>query len=434
MRCIFVDHFRGFQETLLPIKDVNFFVGENSTGKTSLLSLLALFHLPGFWMNGEFSSPDEEIELGNYEDIVSMHAKDKKYFHVGSLIGFEQDKKNEYEAFLMTFSNSGGMPRIHRYTTIMDNKKAEIKFRGKRTFYKIERAERITENYSGARELFIKLVESHEKEKSGFNELKKVRLQRNIAVINPLVEAIIKGESTPARGIALSWAAAFFRHLIWLGPIRTKPQSIYSRYGKPLSPGGQHTPYSIKRLLENRKIAEVFEKFVTKFGRESGLFDSVKIKKYGKRKVAPFELDIILSGKSTKITNVGYGVSQALPIIVDLFEGREGCAYAIQQPEIHLHPRAQAALGGLFFNLAITEDKKFIVETQSDFIIDRFRMNFKSKELEKKPKSQIVYFENSREGNVLSVIDIDEEGNVSKDQPEGYREFFLKEDLHVLGY
>lgn len=431
MRCMFVDNFRGFQETLLPIKDVNFFVGENSTGKTSLLALLNLFHSPALWIGGQFS--DEEIELGNYEDIVSMHAKDKKYFHIGALIGFEEDKKNECDAFLMTFSESDGMPRIKRYTIITENKKAEIKFKGKRTFYKIGKAESITGNYSSARELFIQWVKSHKKEERGFNELKKVKLVRNIAALNSLITAMIKEESVSGRGIPFSWPA-FYRNLIWLAPIRTKSQPIYSKYDTPSSSEGHHTPYSIKRLLESKETAEEFKRFVEKFGRESGLFDSVDIKKYGRRKVAPFEVDIILSGQSTKITNVGYGVSQALPIIVELFEGHKGSAYAIQQPEIHLHPRAQAALGDVFFNLAVMENKKFMVETHSDFIIDRFRMNFKSKKKKEKPKSQIVYFENSSEGNVLNIIDIDEEGNLPKEQPKGYREFFLKEDLGVLGY
>lgn len=431
MRCIFVDNFRGFKETLLPIKDVNFFVGENSTGKTSLLALLHLFHSPHLWFGGQFS--DEEIELGNYEDIVSMHAKDKKYFHIGALFGFEEGNKNEYDAFLMTFSESDGMPRIKRYTIITENKKAEVKFKGKRAFYKIGKAESITGDYSSARELFMQWVNSHKKEERGFSELKIVKSSRNIALINSLIKAIIKEESVSGKEITFSWPS-FYSNLIWLAPIRTKSQPIYMKYGTPFSSEGHHTPYSIKRLLETKGKAEEFKRFVEAFGRESGLFDSVDIKKYGRRKVAPFEVDIILSGQSAKITNVGYGVSQVLPIIVELFEEHKRSAYMIQQPEIHLHPRAQAALGDVLFNLTVLEKKQFIVETHSDFIIDRFRMNYRKKRQKEKPESQIIYFENSSDGNVLNVIDIAEDGSLPKEQPRGYREFFLKEDLDVLGY
>jgi len=443
MRCMFVDHFRGFQETLLPLKDVNFFVGENSTGKTSLLALLNLFHSENFWLLGQFSSGDiapREIDLGNYEDIVSMHAKDKKYFHVGGLYSFEKDKRDEYEAFLMTFSESIGMPKIQRYTVVTDNKKADIKFKGQKALYKIGKAERITEDYSSVRELFIQWLESHRKETGGFKELRGLRFPRSIGsvgVVNSLIQAVIKGEPASVRKNSFVFAyPTLYQHLIRLAPIRTKPQPIYSKFDEPFSPEGHHTPYSIRRLMERKETAERFKEFIEKFGRESGLFDSVNIRRYGYggRKAAPFEVDIVLSGRSTKITNVGYGVSQALPIIVELFTGLKGSAYTIQQPEIHLHPRAQAALGDLFFNFAVMDGKKFIVETHSDFIIDRFRMNLRTKKKKEKPESQVVYFENSNEGNVLSILDIDEEGNLPKEQPKGYREFFLKEDLRVLGY
>lgn len=441
MRYMFVDNFRGFQETLLPIKDVNFFVGENSTGKTSLLALFNLFHSPNFWMFGQFSSGEvepKEVELGNYEDIVSMHAKDKKYFHVGALTSLEKDKRGRYEAFLMTFSERAGMPRIHRYTFVGANRKTEVKFRGQKAFYRIGKAESISEDYSSVRELFVQWLKSHKKEIGGFKELRGLRrLPRSIAVVNALIQAIMKGETASASkipfAVAVAWPEAY-RNFVWLAPIRTKSQAIYSKYDTPSSPEGHHTPYSIKRLLESRETAVEFKGFVEKFGKESGLFDSVNIKRYGRRKAVPFEVDIVLSGESTKITNVGYGVSQALPIIVAIFEEHKGSAYAIQQPEIHLHPRAQAALGDLFFNITIMDKKQFIVETHSDFIIDRFRMNFRRKKKKAKPKSQIVYFENSSEGNVLNILDIDEEGNLPKEQPKGYRGFFLKEDLRVLGY
>jgi hypothetical protein len=446
MRYIFVDHFRGFQETLLPIKDVNFFVGENSTGKTSLLALLKLFHSFGFWVSGQFASEETppNIDLGNYEDIVSMHAKDKKYFHVGEFMdfgGFEKDKENGYGAFLMTFSENLGMPRIQRYTFVTGSKKADVEFKGKKAFYKIGKAEIITRDYSGVRELFIQWIKSHKEETSGFRELRELKFGSGIisvGVVNAMIEAIWEGEPASVRreaGLAIS-SPRLYENLIWLAPIRTKPEPIYTKHDVHFSPEGHHTPYSIKRLLDSKAKAENFKGFVERFGKESRLFDAVNIKKYksGNQKVVPFEVDIVLSGKPTRITNVGYGVSQVLPIIVELFMGRKSSAYIIQQPEIHLHPRAQAALGDLFFNLAVMDEKKLLIETHSDFIIDRFRMNFRNEKGKKKLESQIVYFESTGEGNVLKMIDIDVAGDISKDQPKGYREFFLKEGLRALGY
>lgn len=440
MRWIFVDRFRGFQETLLPIKDVNFFVGENSSGKTSLLALLQLFHSVNFWAAGRFVSGEREsgyIDLGDYEDIVSMHAKDKKCFHVGGLFNSGKELGDEYTAFLMTFSEDLGMPRIRRYTLVKDRRKADVEFKGRRVFYKIGEAETIPGEKVSVRDLFIQWSREHEEETSGLRELRSWMSISNVATVNAIIEPMMEGDDSAVEEGTLAMAyPGFYRNLTWLAPIRAKPEPIYTGSETGFSPEGDHTPYSIKRLLESKARAMEFKRFIGEFGKESGLFDSVEIKKYraGRQKIVPFEVDIVLSGKATKITNVGYGVSQALPVIVELFEERKGSAFIIQQPEIHLHPKAQGALGDLFFNLAVVDNKQFLVETHSDFIIDRFRMNFRGKKRKQKPQSQVVYFENSSEGNTLNVLDIDEEGNLPEKQPEGYREFFLKEDLRVLGY
>ena len=48
--------------------------------------------------------------------------------------------------------------------------------------------------------------------------------------------------------------------------------------------------------------------------------------------------------------------------------------FLLQQPEVHLHPQAQAALGTLFCQVA-AGGRQLIIETHSDYIIDRVRMD-----------------------------------------------------------
>jgi predicted ATPase len=98
-----------------------------------------------------------------------------------------------------------------------------------------------------------------------------------------------------------------------------------------------------------------------------------------------------------------------------------------------LHPRAQGAIGDLIFQLALIEKKKFIIETHSDFILDSYRLNYRSKKYRNRPASQIVFFERTTTGNVLHEIEILENGEISDNQPEAYRTFFLKEQMRLLG-
>ena len=189
----------------------------------------------------------------------------------------------------------------------------------------------------------------------------------------------------------------------------------------------------IRRILGSKTQAERFRQYLGDFGEASGLFDSIQIKKLGKSSDSPFEVRIVFAGHPLRINNVGYGVSQALPVIVELFARPKNTSIAIQQPEVHLHPRAQAALGDLIFRLANLEKKRFFIETHSDFTIDRFRTNYRRDELEK-PSSQILFFERNQGGNRIQSIAVLPNGDYELDQPASFREFFLREELKILGF
>lgn len=64
------------------------------------------------------------------------------------------------------------------------------------------------------------------------------------------------------------------------------------------------------------------------------------------------------------IADVGFGVSQVLPVLVALLVARPGQLVYIEQPEIHLHPKAQRALARIFTD-AIQRNSQVVVETHS---------------------------------------------------------------------
>ena len=174
------------------------------------------------------------------------------------------------------------------------------------------------------------------------------------------------------------------------------------------------------------------QSFIRRVGKASGLFQDVKTKNFGRGATAPFEVDIVLDGKELSLNTVGYGVSQSLPVLVEILARPHGSWLAIQQPEVHLHPRAQAALGDVLFEMATREHKHFLVETHSDFTIDRFRMQYRNRG-GNKPDSQVLFFERKNRCNVVTPLSIGPEGELPEKQPKAYRDFFLKESLDVLG-
>ena len=104
----------------------------------------------------------------------------------------------------------------------------------------------------------------------------------------------------------------------------------------------------------------------------------------------------------------------------------------LQQPEVHLHPSAQAALGSLFCQSA-KQDRQLVVETHSDHLLDRVRMDVRDGATTLQPDDvSILFFERDRLDVRIHSLRIDGEGNIL-DAPDSYRQFFMDETRRSLG-
>lgn len=430
---VFADNFRGFSNTLVPLKDVNFFVGENSSGKTSLMALARLMSAPGFWLGREFNV--EDVELGNFWDIVSEHSSDKSWFRVGRLEVGKGPKGDGQtcKGFLMTFREKKGMPVLSRYTSLKDGIEVNVALGGKVVSYKWETGVVVEDTVAAVKELFLRWCAVQGGPIRGYKRLKGLPETGSepILFLGSRIEYAASRNSR-SEGKIKMYEPREVADMVWLAPIRTRSRRTYESYKIEFSAEGSHTPYLIRELLSNKKAAKDFSNFMGKFGRDSGLFEGLGVKNLGRGALTPFQLKVSLTGAEFNIANVGYGVSQVLPVAVELFARTRSCWFAIQQPEVHLHPKAQVALGEMFFALAASEEKKFLIETHSDYTIDSFRLSYGAKNVKKKPESQILFFERGREGNTLQAIDILENGEISEKQAKSFREFFIAHEMNLL--
>lgn len=440
---LFIDNFRGFSNTFVPVLDVNFLVGENSTGKTSVLGLMKLLSGAGFFLSNRYAFSDAPLNFGNFSDMVSAHSADQNYFRIGAMWEAPQKddgKKNEgVTGHLLTFVDVDNVPRPSRYTFCAGAEKISLAYEGDDVYYQTQRIDAPL-TIDEMCHVFPEWIREQSIDIS--SQYQKLEVPRDFpAGIPPLLLTLsvvwemreTKKDNSEHKETLREFefpvddAGIFKPEVTWIAPIRTKPKRTYDEVRLDFSPEGEHTPYAIRRMLKS-KSAAAFKKEMKRAGRDSGLFQDVRVKDYGRTR---FELDIVLDGKPLNISNVGYGVSQSLPVLAEVIARGHGAWLAIQQPEVHLHPRAQAALGDIFFEVAATERKLLLVETHSDFMIDRFRMNYQSQRSDK-PKSQILFFERRDKHNVITPLPISETGELPKDQPDNYREFFIREELRLL--
>ncbi|MGE0544826.1 MAG: AAA family ATPase [Dehalococcoidia bacterium] len=215
-------------------------------------------------------------------------------------------------------------------------------------------------------------------------------------------------------------------------PVRSRPQRTYDPISDAPDPEGQHVPMVLRQLLADSKgKVDGLGRIVAEFGKESGLFSDIYVHDLGKGS-DPFQIFVKSSGPRRNIIDVGYGVSQILPILVEVATRPRGSIFLIQQPEVHLHPRAQAALATLFGRLVKERRCQLIIETHSDYFIDRLRMDVRDGKAIRPDDVTLIYFELGKTGSEISPISIDRRGNIL-DAPPSYRRFFLEEERRFFG-
>ena len=222
-------------------------------------------------------------------------------------------------------------------------------------------------------------------------------------------------------------------------PVRSKPKRTYDPSRLIPDPEGEYIPaYLANMSRQGTDKWSDLRKSLEKFGRNSGLFDEISVEAFGRTDDAsPFQIQIRKFGRELKgnrrnLIDVGYGVSQALPIITELLRPGAASMSLLQQPEVHLHPSAQAALGSLFCSIA-GPDRQLVVETHSDYIIDRVRMDVRDKKTDLRPEDvSILYFERGESDVKIRSIRLDEHGNVL-DAPDSYGQFFMEETRRSIG-
>ena len=217
--------------------------------------------------------------------------------------------------------------------------------------------------------------------------------------------------------------------IIYLGPVRKLAQRDYVWAGRMPSSIGDDGSKAIDALIASgvalqkaRKTrkpapqeANLFEQTVY-WLKEMNLADGLAIKSLGNS--ARYELLIENYGEQSNIKDVGVGVSQVLPVIVAALHAEPGHIVIVEEPESHLHPRAQSVLANLIAQVSKEKSVQFIAETHSEHLFRRMQTLVARQDL--KPKDSALYFV-EREKNLASLreLEVDQVGKI-KNWPESF--------------
>lgn len=200
-----------------------------------------------------------------------------------------------------------------------------------------------------------------------------------------------------------------FNYVYYLGPLRVHPRRDYpwSR-SRPADVGekGERTIEAIlaatlndeKRNLKYRGKLMPFQAIIAHWLHEMGLVDSFRVEEIAEgANYWVVKLTTAEGAPEVSLTDVGFGISQVLPVIVLLYYVSEGSTVLIEQPELHLHPRAQGVLADLILSVAQRRNVQVIVETHSEHFL--LRLQRRIAEGTAKADETRLYFVSTRKGS-----------------------------------
>lgn len=458
------------------IRPLTFLMGENSTGKTTVMSCLSAMGLAPVAPVFDFNrSP---YQMGSFLDIC--HRGQKNFS-----IGFEAPSYQHTWNFKSPSDPADSAPRLAEVVVCIGKKKSEqygeivfrlhlvsdtmvsdtvfeletgdFKFKitrdklifkkgGAETSLPIEKREdkwsilSLSDKSRSLRFYFLDLLYVLSSEYESQNKSKKEKETEAMLLIKETIEVINyirRDHYQPLIGKTFLWPVSF-------APVRAKPKRTYDVVQESFDAEGVDAPGRILKLFKSKNWAQVKSK-IEKFAQTAGLFSEIEVKKYGPSMGEPFQIRFKVRGEYvSNIVDVGYGVSQILPLLVHIFaqslpaqedkkkKKSSRCRYLIQQPEVHLHPKAQAELTSLLVENIKNHNNAFVVETHSDFMMDRLSVEIRRKNISPQDIS-LIYLEGTNEGVKVYNISLDKNGNFV-DTPEGYRQFFLDENDRCLGF
>jgi hypothetical protein len=225
-----------------------------------------------------------------------------------------------------------------------------------------------------------------------------------------------------------------FHSIYYLGPLRRKAERLYTWAGiTPHSVGflGENTVEAIlaakkRRMnLGFRQPTKSFEEIIAFQLKALDLIEAFKVKRISEQR-QEYEVKVRSKGarEMVDLPDVGFGISQVLPVLAQCFYAPPGSVISMVQPEIHLHPSAQAALADVMIDVINSRENsadrniQLIIETHSEHFLRRLQRRIAENKISQE-KVAAYFADVTGRSAVLQGLDIDLFGNI-QNWPENF--------------
>ncbi|WP_407181988.1 AAA family ATPase [Citrobacter europaeus] len=388
-------NFKAWWDTnSINLKPITMLLGTNSSGKSSLIQSLLL-------LKQTVESPDRTVHLnlggdevndlfsfGSFEDVLNQRPESQRQF----TIEFDFERKVSARVGKGEFFCSYG--QTSSKSVAIESLKLST---NSRTF-------RATRREKGAFSIF--LDEQSQPIYKGRNGAP----ERSIAFSVEAISAMGQ-DGQLVEDLSLSIRREL-EEISYLGPLRRKPERDYPWNRTKPGDVGIDGKGAVDALLASALLRGEEQNYilngVSKWLARMGIADRLVVRQQGRSN--RYELIIERDEIESNLRDVGIGVSQVLPVLVIAYFSPKGSTIILEEPEIHLHPLAQAVLAEFFVEVSNERNIQFIVETHSEHLFRRMQTLISRETIN--PEDVGMYFVERGEAATLRRLEIDEFGRL----------------------
>jgi predicted ATPase len=444
-----VENFKCFEKIDFSTSKLTLLTGANSSGKSSLL-----YTLLGSIQSGEFPfqlSPNGKyVRMGDFYDIVYNH-------ELGKRIRFKFETiSNDLQTSFDTYWDVNEQNKLPKLVKLIVNsnyfdlviekvRKYHLTFNYRKENDPLQslNSPELMKKILGSIDSVFREARKNIKEDSSVSQedqMKKVidkysdirdKIHFTFSDINE-IEDCIKNDGNYWLEHTYSNIKSTFQRfdetINFISSFRLYPErTYYEKSQKDLKVGRFGENYEDQIIYWESKKSPEYKELI-EIMKELNLFEEIKT-----RRLEGGRYELLIKNKKggvyASLSDVGFGISQFLPIIVADLQLKKSSTLFIAQPEIHLHPQVQAQFAEYLSNRIKNSSKNYIIETHSEYLINRIRLLVVKGELAENDIS-VIYLENNGKDVMKYNLKFTKSGKI-ENAPKSFFETYMLDSMEI---
>ncbi len=415
IRKLMVENFKCHKKLNIDFSKITLITGANSSGKSSILHpILSIMQSNNFPSSLELNG--DYIRLGDYSNIIYMH---NKSLPLRICMTLTHEGKETVQDVHWEFNPIDHMPILKSFVAssefgilrIKRNKNYIVDLKINKPHITIDSSKEDNQKFKN---FIVSLKDfmgtpSHIEAPMPISTDKKVIHYKfidkefsNVLLKLNLVNLVSFDYQRSISNLADS-AHVLRNHFNYIGSFRQNPERQYFlNNNKELKIGTRGENCTDQIRVWSSTKDKMFKDLITSI-QSIGLANDISVQNIAGGK---FEITIKsgINGTANSIVDVGFGISQFLPILVADKQLGVNSTLFLSQPEIHLHPDLQSNFGDYLQSKVNGSNKRYVIETHSEYLINKLRYHVVKGTL--KSEDIKTYFFNMNDGDEAKCTEI----------------------------